>query len=63
MFHVKGLLNEHIAATTVYHVDEENVTEARFTFQHEDKIHAYEYDYSNRHVMSWILDLPDWPAP
>ncbi|RHZ57435.1 hypothetical protein CDV55_101212 [Aspergillus turcosus] len=60
MFHVEGLLNEHIAATTVYCVDEENVTEARFTFQHEDKIHAYEYDYSNRHVMSSILDLPDW---
>jgi hypothetical protein len=63
MFQVEGLLNEHIAATTVYCVDEENVTEARFTFQHEDKVHSYEYDYSNSHVMSSVLDLPDWNYP
>ncbi|RHZ45580.1 DUF4246 domain-containing protein [Aspergillus thermomutatus] len=60
MFRVEGLLNEHVAANTVYCVDEENVTEAQFTFQHEDKIHSHEYDHSNSHVMSSILDLPDW---
>ncbi|KAJ5365418.1 Protein of unknown function DUF4246 [Penicillium concentricum] len=41
-FHVDGLLNEHIVATSRYYYDVENITEAYISFQQEDELDPYE---------------------
>lgn len=57
------LRNEHIVTTTMYVVEAENITQARVSFQHEDKTHPIEYQCKVSNVMQWILDAkwnPEW---
>ncbi|KAJ5860570.1 uncharacterized protein N7529_007880 [Penicillium soppii] len=42
-FHVKGLLNEHIAGVTRYYYDVENITDTRIPFQQEDDLDPFEF--------------------
>ncbi|OOF92543.1 hypothetical protein ASPCADRAFT_408581 [Aspergillus carbonarius ITEM 5010] len=61
-YHTEGLRNDHIAATSLYVVEAENVTQARVAFQHEDKIHAGELECAVPEALATVLDVDDWKA-
>ncbi|KAJ5214157.1 hypothetical protein N7449_001326 [Penicillium cf. viridicatum] len=61
-FHTEGLRNEHIVATTMYVVEAENITLARVAFQHEDKVHASEFECEEPDAMSEVLDVDYWES-
>jgi hypothetical protein len=61
-FHIEGLRNENIVATTMYVVEAENITQARVSFQQEDKIHASELECVVPEAISTILDV-DYREP
>ncbi|CAI7665602.1 unnamed protein product [Penicillium glandicola] len=56
-FHIDGLLNEHIVATSRYYYDADNVTEGRISFPQEDYIDTFEYRLSTD-AMYKVFGLP-----
>ncbi|CAG8021984.1 unnamed protein product [Penicillium salamii] len=59
-FHVEGLRNDHIVATSLYAVECKNVTQARVAFQHEDRIDSDELDCKVPEALSLVLDVGAW---
>ncbi|KAF2756867.1 hypothetical protein EJ05DRAFT_421435, partial [Pseudovirgaria hyperparasitica] len=44
-WHIEGMLNEHIVATSIYYYDVENTTESRISFRQEALLEGGEMDY------------------
>jgi hypothetical protein len=56
-FHTEGLRNDRIAATSLFVVEAKNITTPRITFDHEDKIHAMEFECKVPDTMGTVLDV------
>ncbi|KAF3401652.1 hypothetical protein F1880_009974 [Penicillium rolfsii] len=56
-FHTEGLRNDRIAATSLFVVEAKNITTPRITFDHEDKIHAIEFECKVPDTMGKVLDV------
>jgi hypothetical protein len=55
-FQTEGLRNDRIAATSLFVVEAQNVTPPRIAFEHEDKIHAIEFECKVPDTMATVLD-------
>ncbi|CAG8071117.1 unnamed protein product [Penicillium olsonii] len=62
-FHTEGLRNDHIAATSLYAVESNNVTQARVAFQHEDKVVREKLQCQVLKALSRVLDVDPRPNP
>jgi hypothetical protein len=60
-FHIEGLRNDHIVATSLYAVECKNVTQARVPFQHEDQVDTDELQCEVPEALSLVLDIGAWP--
>lgn len=56
-FCTEGLRNDRIAATSLFVVEAKNITPPRIAFEHEDKIHAGEFECKIPNVMATVLDV------
>jgi hypothetical protein len=56
-FCTEGLRNDRIAATSLVVVEAKNITPPRIAFEHEDKIHASEFECKIPNVMATVLDV------
>ncbi|KAJ5160954.1 uncharacterized protein N7482_007958 [Penicillium canariense] len=56
-FHIEGLRNDRIAATSLFVVETKNITEPRISFQHEDKVHASELECKVPNTLANVLDI------
>jgi hypothetical protein len=56
-FQTEGLRNDRIAATSLFVVEAQNVTPPRIAFEHEDKIHAIEFECKVPDTMATVLDV------
>ncbi|RAH67604.1 DUF4246 domain-containing protein [Aspergillus aculeatinus CBS 121060] len=61
-FGVPGILNEHIVATTVCYLDQENITDAKLSFEHETKLDASDFNVEKCLIMSRVFGIPEQPV-
>ncbi|KAL4961190.1 uncharacterized protein BDV14DRAFT_204038 [Aspergillus stella-maris] len=59
-FHTEGHRNDRIAATALYSVETNNITQPRISFEHEDKIHASEVECKVPEALATVFDVDDW---
>jgi hypothetical protein len=57
-FHIEGLRNDRIAATSLFVVEARNITQPRIAFEYEDKVRAQELECKIPDTLATVLDIP-----